>query len=197
MRAASRGLFVALTLSVALLLGCSAAEPDGADEPGLSFYAEIALVVEPNADDPLARIVVQPHGASLIRWWQAGSQRWRWEISASGASIDAGTLLQISDGETLWGYDDRSNSYGASEPYAVPDGFVRPPTFSAPVGPANVESVEAFMEQWRERGMEVQLAGETTLLGRRTQIVEMRPAWNSAGASAIAPSEDGRPAPPA
>ena len=55
------------------------------------------------------------------------------------------------------------------------------------------------MEQWRERGpdTDVRLGGEETVLGRRTQIVELRPAWRSgASSAATAPSEGEEAAPP-
>ena len=77
----------------------------------------------------------------------------------------------------FWEYDDRSNTYRRGTLVVVPDWVGLLPTFSARVGPADAESIDALIEQWRERGdhPEVGLAGEATLLGRRTQIVEIRP----------------------
>jgi outer membrane lipoprotein-sorting protein len=163
-----------------LLAACS----DNADATG--FYAEITVEVEPQADDPLARIGAATEGGGSIRWWYEAPDRWRWEIETDGPTLDAGTLLTVSDGEALWTYDDRLDMYQRTELYATPNSFILLPTSSAPVGPANAESVEAFMKQWRERGsdMDVRLGGEETVLGRRTQIVEIRPAWRSGSSSA-------------
>ena len=85
-------------------------------------------------------------------------------------------LLSVADGSDWWAYDDRSNSYQRQTIGGMLAGIPSPLSFSAPVGPANVESIDAFIEQWRERGgdLEVDLAGEATVLGRRTQIVELR-----------------------
>ncbi len=185
---------LALAAGAALLF---AACSDSDDATG--FYAEITVEVEPEADDPLARIGAATRGGGSIRWWYAAPDHWRWEIETTGPSIDAGTLLTGSDGNTQWGYDDRSNVYRAEEAYVLPDGLVLSPTFSAPVGPANAESIEAFMEQWRARGADtdVRLGGEETVLGRRTQIVEIRPAWSSGSSSAAtAPSGGEQAAPP-
>jgi len=55
-----------------------------------------------------------------------------------------------------------------------PDGVAVSPVTSAPVGPAHAASVDTLMASWRERGAAPEIAGEATLLGRRTQIVELR-----------------------
>ena len=200
LRAMGRGWAVTPALAFMLLvasfvLACTADEPA---DLGRSFYAEIAVEVEPQADDPLARIGVATEGGGAIRWWYAGPDRWRWEIETTGPAIDAGTLLTVFDGEHEWGYDDRSNAYQRADPPELPAGLVRSPIFSAPVGPANAESIEAFMEQWRERGSDtnVRLGGEEAVLGRRTQIVEIRPAWSSGSSSAATASTEGEKAAP-
>ena len=68
------------------------------------------------------------------------------------------------------------NTYRRDVLAVLPEGTALSPTFSAPVGPAGVESIDAFIDQWRERSRypEVDLVGEETLLGRTTQIVELR-----------------------
>ena len=87
---------LALAAGAALLIAaCTSDEPD---QRGLRFYAEIAVEVEPRADDPLARIGAESEGSSSIRWWYAWPDRWRWEIASEGPSIDAGKLLTVSDG---------------------------------------------------------------------------------------------------
>ena len=132
--------------------------------------------MDPSPDDPLARIGLA-EGQSAIRWWYAADPaRWRWEFETVGTIIDDGVLLSVADGSDWWAYDDRSNSYQRQTIGGMLAGIPSPLSFSAPVGPANVESIDAFIEQWRERGgdFEVELAGEATVLGRRTQIVELR-----------------------
>ena len=181
-------------LAATLLLACSS---DDEPPPAAAFYLEVAVEVEPSHDDPLARFG-SAEGRSLIRWWYAPApDRWRWEIESIGTTIDDGVALTVFDGDDSWGYDDRSNTHRRDIAPLVPPGMVLPPTFSAPVGPANVETVEAFMQQWRDRvsDADVQLAGEATLLGRPTQIVEIRPAWSgsSESAQAPAPGQDSQP----
>ncbi|MBW7934737.1 MAG: hypothetical protein H3C62_14250, partial [Gemmatimonadaceae bacterium] len=177
----------------ALATGCSSS--DAGETRG--FYAEVRVEVEPQSDDPLARTGPSESGG-VIRWWYAPEPgRWRWEIEAGGSPIDGGTLTTVVDGEEYWSYDDRSNTYQRTDAPALPPGTVLPPTLSTPVGPANVESVEAFMEQWRDRGTDsaVQHGGEETVLGRSTQIVEIRPVWHSSSGSAEAPAPGEQPAP--
>ena len=163
----------------ALLVATLALACTSADEPARTpgFYAEVAVEVEPSPDDPLARFGVA-EGRSVIRWWYARDPaRWRWEIETVGSIIDDGVALTVVNEMDFWEYDDRSNTYRRRSIGVIPDGVMLLPTFSAPVGPANAETIDALIEQWRERGdhLEVDLAGEATLLGRRTQIVELRP----------------------
>ena len=174
--AAQRQLAILLPalLAATLALACTAGD---APPPPVGFYAEVAVEVEPQPDDPLARFGVA-EGRSVIRWWYARDPaRWRWEIETVGSIIDDGVALTVVNETDSWEYDDRSNTYRRGSIAAIPDGVMLLPTFSAPVGPANAETIDALIDQWRERGgqLEVGLAGEATLLGRRTQIVEIRP----------------------
>ena len=166
-------LFPAL-LMASLTLACAS---DGERVPAAGFYAEIAVEVEPQPDDPLARFGVAER-RSVIRWWYAPDPvRWRWEIETVGTIIDDGVALTVANETDLLYYDDRMNTYrrGILRYASLSPGVAPLPSFSAPVGPANAETIDAFIEQWRERGPDVGLAGEATLLGRRTQIVEIRP----------------------
>ena len=174
--AAQRQLAILLPalLAATLAFACTSAD-EPARTPG--FHAEVAVEVEPSPDDPLARFGVA-EGRSVIRWWYVPDPvRWRWEIETVGSIIDDGVALTVVNETDSWEYDDRSNTYRRASIAAIPDGVILPPTFSAPVGPANAETIDALIDQWRERGgqLEVGLAGEATLLGRRTQIVEIRP----------------------
>ena len=175
--AAKRQLAILLPalLAAMLALACTTDDEPARDA---SFYAEVAVEVEPQPDDPLARFGIA-EGRTVIRWWYARDPvRWRWEIETVGSIIDDGVALTVVAGDDSWEYDDRSNSYRRGIFAGLPAGAMLLPTFSAPVGPANAETVDALVEQWRERGdnPEVGLAGEATLLGRRTQVVELRAA---------------------
>ena len=160
---------IATTLSFACAFGHESAR-------ALGFYAEIAVEVEPRPGDPLTRFGSRG-GQSVIRWWYAADPaRWRWEFETVGTGIDDGVLTTVADGHDSWEYDNRTNVYRRGVLAGFPDGVVVSPVFSGPVGPAHATTVDALMAQWRERGAapEITLAGEATLLGRRTQVVELR-----------------------
>lgn len=162
-----------LLLVGVLALACT----DDGETPGRSFYAEIAVDVEMSPDDPLARSRVAEGQTGAIRWWYAADPvRWRWEMEMGGTIIDDGVLVTVFDGTDSWAYDDRVNTYRRG---IIPDALktmAPSPIFSAPVGPANAETIDGFIEHWREwdNVSEVARAGEATLLGRQTQIVELR-----------------------
>ena len=152
-------LFPAL-LMASLTLACAS---DGERVPAAGFYAEIAVEVEPQPDDPLARFGVAER-RSVIRWWYAPDPvRWRWEIETVGTIIDDGVAMTVVNETDLLDYDDRMNTYrrGILRYASLSPGVVPLPSFSAPVGPANAETIDAFIEQWRERGdhPDVGLAG--------------------------------------
>ena len=162
-----------LLLATTVALACTSGDEP---PPAVGFYAEVAIEVESSPDDPLARFGVA-EGRSTIRWWYTPDPvRWRWEIETVGSIIDDGVVLTVVDGDDFWEYDDRSNTYRRGALVVVPAGVMLLPTYNALVGPANAETIDALIEQWRERGdhPEVGLAGEAMLLGRRTQIVEIR-----------------------
>lgn len=165
-----------LPLTAATLAIACASDQELARPP--AFYAEVSVEVEleSSPSDPLARF---GNGVerSAIRWWYApGPARWRWEIETVGTVIDDGVLLTVAGGDESWEYDDRTNVYrrGVLAHVRFPDGFAVSPVTSAPVGPAHTASVDALMASWREGGAAPEVAGEATLLGRLTQIVELR-----------------------
>ena len=168
-----RVVLLAALLAATLALACTS---DDAPPRAAAFYAEVTFEVDPSSDDQLARLGLA-EGRSFFRWWYAPDPAgWRWELETVGTIIDDGVFLGVANGNDSWTYDDRSNTYQRGVFDGVPAATAFSPSFSAPVGPANVESVDAFIEQWRERGgdFEVDFAGEATVLGRRTQIVELR-----------------------
>lgn len=184
-------LLLPLSLLAALVLAaCTSDEsPTRSSAPGAAFYAELTFEVEQTPDDP--------HGSpgadsrtTFVRWWYAPDpDRWRWEIETTGTILEDGIATTVFDGDKVWTYDDASNAYQRAVYPTVPEGMIPSPSFSARLGPANLDSVDAFVEEWRSRSTDsdVQQAGEATVLGRRTQIVEIRPAWRGSSESAVAP----------
>ena len=195
MRNGCPSIFTLLGVAV-LALVLAACDGGEASTTRDSFYAEVAVDAEPQADDPLARIDAGQQ-SSVIRWWYASDpQRWRWEFETRGGNIDDGTRVVVFDGESVWTYDNRSRTYQQEPAMELPAGMVLSPTFSAPVGPANAADLEAFMELWGGReGTEARLGGEDTVLGRPVQIVEIRPAWRSSSGSSSAPGPGQTPVP--
>lgn len=170
-RAVRVGSPVALAVLLGMALSCGT---DAGPPRGEGIYVEITVEVEPSPDDPLDQL--RPAGSqTVIRWWYTLEPvRWRWEIEGSGTVIDDGTSLTVFDGGESWGYDDRLNVYQRGLFPELPAGVIPSPLFSAPVGPANAETVEAFIERWREGSrVPVVRAGEATILGVQTQIVEI------------------------
>ena len=168
-----RAVLLVAVLAATLALACTS---EDAPPRATGFYAEIAGEVDPSPDDPLAGLGLA-EGRSTIRWWYAADPaRWRWEFETAGTIIDDGVYMVVADGSDSWAYDDRSKIYQRGLFDDIPATAALSPIFSAPVGPANVESIDAFIELWRERGgdLEVDLAGAATVLGRSTQIVELR-----------------------
>ena len=162
----------------ALLMGVLAlACTDDGETPGRSFYAEIAVDVDASSADSLDGFRAGEGRGGAIRWWYASDPvRWRWEIETTGTIIDDGVLVTVFDGTDSWAHDDRVNTYQRS---IIPEALTTmalSPIFSAPVGPANADTIDGFIERWREWDdvAEVSLAGESTILGRQTQIVELR-----------------------
>ena len=181
-----------------LLAACSTADAP-ANTPGAAFYAELTFEVDLPPDDPHAAPGTD-RLTTLVRWWYAPDpDRWRWEIETTGTILDDGVAVTVFDGKQSWGHDDASNTYQRADPPPLPEGIIPSPSFSARLGPANLDSVEEFMQQLRDSSAvaDVRLAGESTDLNRRTQIVKIRPAWSSgSSATATAPGsgQDVRPA---
>lgn len=161
---------------LAVVFGVACTSDDEAPRAA-GFYAEIGVEVELSPDDYLARYR-RTESQGVIRWWYATDPvRWRWEIEGVGGIIDDGLMVTVFDGTDSWWYDDRPNTYVRR---AAPDppGAVPSPFFSAPVGPANADTIDVYMERWRTSGgiADVARAGEATILGRETQIIELHPA---------------------
>ena len=164
-----------------------ACAPDRERAPARGFYAEIAVSADTHPGDPLTRFG-RGGSRSVIRWWYAPDpDRWRWEVETAGAVIDDGVLLTVVDADDSWEYDDRTHTYRRvwGRYASLGAEAMVLPSFGVLVGPVRADSTDALMARWRERGddPEVARAGEATVLGRRTQIVEIRaPAGNVARA---------------
>lgn len=178
-----------LALLGALLLAACTGGSEESTERG--FYAEITVEREPDPDERVAGLDEDPMGHSAIRWWYAEGAdevgRWRWEIDDEGPAIDAGTLTTVFDGEYQWHYDDRLHGYQRTEAPPLPDGIVQSPTAGAPVGPANFADLDTLIEQWQlgSPDRDVTRTGQETLLGRETQVIEIRPARTGSRSSGV------------
>lgn len=167
---------LAVGIAAVLLIGMARSEPGG---PLHAFYAEAVVEVAPGLDDPLADL--RGPSRSVVRWWYAPSpNRWRWEVETVAPRLSAGTAVTVFDGDEMWSIEAHSTDYRR---HGAPMEVVLSPTFSAPVGPANLGSMDAFLEHWHGAKQSVEVVGEETVLGRRTEIVEMRPAWHMASSS--------------
>ena len=160
-------------LGARLTVACA---PDGAPPAAAGFYA--AADVELSPGDPRARLGFAGRRSVVRRWYAPDPPRWRWEVEPMGTTLDDGTVLTVVNASDSWTYDDRSHTYRRATIGEVPDTVVLSPIFSAPLGPANVATIDAFIEAWRERGVDTpsRASGEATVLGRRTQVVELRAA---------------------
>ena len=175
-------------IAAALAVAC-ASDRAPARTPG--FYAEVAVEVEARPDDPLARFGSGGQ-RSVVRWWYAPDPaRWRWEVETIGTIIDDGVLLTVVSGEDAWEYDDRTDAYRRvfGRYASLGAEAMLLPAFGALVGPARAETVDELNAQWHDRGdePEVVLAGEATLLGRRTQIVELHAPTGSVARAFVDP----------
>jgi len=166
-------------LSSLLVLSLAAVGCSSGDGAGASFYAEARIEVLPAPGDPLTRVGADTGTVSLVRFWFVPPDRWRREIEITRSALDVGTLIEVADGEAVWTYDDRLGTYQRRDPAAAD--FVPSVLFSAPVGPLDAESVDAFIVGMRRNigDDQVRRAGEATVLGRRTEIVEIRDASSS------------------
>ena len=150
--------------------------------PG-SFYLEATITVIDDRDGAAHSEVT-----TKVRWWSESSERWRWEVDQTGADEFSGDgSFSLSDGENVWFYDPRSNSYQRTEPFALPDSFVATP-FPAAVlfGPANAPSLDDVAADFKLRDPEIEVvvAGLEEVLGVQAALVDYRPTWRSSSATA-------------
>ena len=173
-------------LAATITLACAS---DGDPPLAAGFYAEVAVSVEPQSDDLPDGFGIAER-QTIIRWWYAPDPlRWRWEVETVGSIIDDGVALTVVNGDDSWEYDDRSNSYRRGTLVVVPDGVMLLPTFNALVGPVSATSIDGLIDQWREGDAysEASVAGEATLLGRLTRIVELRPSTGGVAQAFVDP----------
>ncbi|MDA1061628.1 MAG: hypothetical protein O2895_01760 [Chloroflexi bacterium] len=173
-------------LSSLLVLSLAAAACSSDDGAGASFYAEARIEVGSARGDPLTRVGADTGTVSLVRFWFVPPDRWRREIEITRSALDVGTLIEVSDGEAVWTYDDRLGTYQRRDPAATD--FVPSVTFSSAIGPLNAESVDVFIAGMRRVTDDdrVRRAGEAIVAGRRTEIVEFGP-------TSSASSDEARP----
>lgn len=163
---------LAALLAAALLPACSAL---GGSPRTPAFYAELAAVVAPEPAEAPSRLGSPGH-RTLIRWWyDPDPLRWRWEVETRGTVIDDGAVVTVVNGEDFWEHDQRSNSVRRGILRVVPQEEMLLPTHNAGLGPVRARTVDSLVAERRESGdySGVALAGEATLLGRSTRVVEL------------------------
>jgi DNA-binding CsgD family transcriptional regulator/outer membrane lipoprotein-sorting protein len=214
-----RGVFAGISLRAALgaagvvVVGVSALAiwlAAGTDEraatggtPG-SFYLEASVVVrsDPSPQD-IGRSIAgsatptgQPtENKFALRWWYQDVDHARWELESLTPSLDQKTVVAVYDGKEQWLYGSARNSYTEDPlPPMPPEVKFRPIGLSAVVGPVGAGRIDEFMQQFTTRGngAEWKRTGESTILGRRVEIVELeRPAAVTATAVASASAAAG------
>jgi len=169
-----------------------------------SFYLEASLVVrsDPSPQD-IGRSIAgsatptgQPTENRLaLRWWYLNVDHARFELDGLTPSLDQRDFVVVYDGKEQWSYDSSRNSYTQDPlPPMPPELKYRPIGLSAAVGPVGASSVDDFMALYRTAGnaSESGRAGESTLLGRRVEIVELRfSSMAIAGSAAPGPTAAG------
>ncbi len=170
---------VALAFAMVMLASCVSASDV---VPG-SFYLEATITV---IDDRQG--VTEPEVTTRLRWWSESTDRWRWEIDQSGAGeFSADGSVSVSDGDTVWFYDPRSNSYQRTEPFELPDSFVATPfPASVPFGPANALTLDDIAGEFKLRDPEIEVvvSGLEEVLGVQAALLDYRPTWRSTSATA-------------
>jgi len=186
-------LVVAVVLGVVTLSACLSSSAESA--PG-SFYLEATITV---VDDRVG--AAEPEVVTHVRWWSESVDRWRWEFDQSGGhGASADGSYSLSDGETVWFYDARTNTYQRAEPFDLPEGFVATPLpISVLFGPANVDSLDDLAGSLllRDDQMDVVRGGSESILGVETALLDYRPTWRAASTTSTAPGASGTPTPSA
>lgn len=180
--ALSLAALIALTALVGLMVS-TPSEGRGAP-PVRSFYLEAIARVESAV--PLSLVGATPGPPIVtvtgIRWWYRAPGLWRWEIETLQPPEEAKRLIIAFDGAVLWQYDSRENSYSRRTGYDFPPGLIPSPSFGLLFGPANAADTGELLERFRSLPEETtaEVVGEDTVLGRRTQVIEVRPSWRQA-----------------
>ncbi len=181
------GVALASALLVVLVVLTTACTQGDAGDAG--FYAEVSTRVEDDARPPRWQIAVGSREATetRLRWWQVDGDHWRREIEYLDPPLEAGTVTTVADGDEVWTYDSRTDTYQRLPP--IPEElrmFPTPAGFSTLIGPANASSVEELADWYRETGAEVTLRDDEQ---SGIRVIEYRPVWRSgSAATATAPS---------
>jgi outer membrane lipoprotein-sorting protein/DNA-binding CsgD family transcriptional regulator len=215
---AMRGLIGAIPLKLALgasgvaLLGASALvawlavtgdEPPvaGSDLPG-SFYMEASIVVrsDPSPQDigrsPAEQTSPTANAAEkrfALRWWYQDVDHGRWEVDALTPSLDQRNIVVVCDGKEQWFYDSAQNTFTEDPLQPMPAGLkVRYLGLSELLDPYPASTLDEFMTALRgdRSDTHVVRAGEETMLGRKTTIVELSPATRSSTTSPGGPTTE-------
>ncbi len=182
---------VAAVAVAAIAVGFYAARDHEPGAPG-EFYLEARVeVVDRTRGDGVSLPGATPTAqdaeitVSTIRWWSKDRDHARWEIESDRDGTETATTVVV-DGTWQWVYSGPTNTYSRSAIPELPNGVqTRPLALSAFVGPIGVPSKEAFLDGLRESGSFdfVREAGNATVLGRKTTIIEFGPASRSSSSA--------------
>ena len=187
-------------IGAALVVALAAAlwEDSDTPPPGLTpFYLEARVESEDNSRGigtniaGTALALATEHRVLLIRWWFRDIDRMLVEIETLEPAGSAGTDVIALDGERQYYYRSETNTYSKSAiPELPPEAHIRirPWSFSSFVGPwyAEAKDLDEVIEQLRQFGStprEPTIVGTGEVLGRRTTIIEVKPAAQSASST--------------
>ena len=153
-----------------LMLACTGSS--GAAVGPTSFDAVQPFMLE-------AEIVSESDGLGLalteeedslfqLRWWFRDSTTWRQEFESVLPEIDAAVVVTVSDGAGSLTFDPREAVVSRRE--VASPAF---PSFSILLGPSLTPDLDAFMDRFRDFGLEVAIVGEDEILGRQVTVVEV------------------------
>jgi hypothetical protein len=150
------------------------------------FHLEATIAVDEQSggyDLPASSLWVE-HSSGVLRWWYIDADHWRWEYEQRQPAIDAGVTVVWVNGAVTRTYDSRTNTYQDAPTFRPPDGQVFAPSAIRWVGPVPYPDQAAFVQAFTADGrVDVQLAGNESLLGRRVAVIDSAPAVITSAAS--------------
>jgi outer membrane lipoprotein-sorting protein len=174
--------------------GCRSHDGSGGLPP---FYLEATLEMDDASSSVGTNVagasspLVTEHRVTRIRWLQLNRDEYRLELESIEPASDAGTDLIVLDGHEQFYYRHETHTYTRSPLFEVPEGTVlrvRPWSFGALIGPwyGEAASIDDLLQELRNtsnNSSEARVVGSETVVGRKTTIVEVSPAYISSSSS--------------